>query len=78
MKHIDIKNILIDDSYIDKELVICGWIKTIRKTKQYFFIELSDGTSMQNLQIIVDKSDENLAKVLENVTTGTKCRNGFT
>ena len=71
MKHIDIKNILIDDSYIDKELVICGWIKTIRKTKQYFFIELSDGTSMQNLQIIVDKSDENLAKVLENVTTGT-------
>ena len=71
MKHIDIKNILIDDSYIDKELVVCGWIKTIRKTKQYFFIELSDGTSMQNLQIIVDKSDENLAKVLENVTTGT-------
>ncbi len=35
--------------YIDSEVTVCGWVKTIRQSKTLGFIELNDGTSFQNL-----------------------------
>ena len=38
--------------YIDSEVTVCGWVKTIRQSKTLGFIELNDGTSFQNLQVV--------------------------
>ena len=29
--------------YIDSEVTVCGWVKTIRQSKTLGFIELNDG-----------------------------------
>ncbi len=40
--------------YIDSEVTVCGWVKTIRQSKTLGFIELNDGTSFQNLQVVFE------------------------
>ena len=62
MKHEDIKKVLEEDNYIGEDVTVCGWIRTIRKTKNMSFIELNDGTSLTNLQIVMENNalDENL------------------
>ena len=54
MKHEDIKLILNDDGYVGKEITVCGWIRAIRKNKSILFLEINDGTSLKNLQLVVD------------------------
>lgn len=46
-------------SYINDDVVVCGWIKTIRDSKSIGFIELNDGSNFKNLQIVFqsDKLD---------------------
>ena len=56
MKHIDIKEILKDASYIGTQVTVCGWVRTSRDSKNMAFIELNDGTSLGHLQIVIDKS----------------------
>ncbi|NCA66811.1 MAG: asparagine--tRNA ligase [Clostridia bacterium] len=55
MKHIDIKDIL-GKSYTDKEVTVCGWVRTSRDSKNVAFLELNDGTTLKHLQIVVDKA----------------------
>lgn len=55
MKHIDIKEILTEKKYLNKEVVVCGWIRTSRDSKNMAFLEINDGTSLKHLQIVVDK-----------------------
>ena len=49
-----IKEILEDvDSYIDQEVVVSGWIRNSRFGKNVGFIELNDGSTFKNLQVVV-------------------------
>ena len=48
---IDIQKVLKDKSFIDKEVTVCGWIKTSRSSKNFGFIELNDGSSFKSLQM---------------------------
>ena len=57
MKHTDIKALfLTPENYLDKSVVVCGWVRTARDSKAIAFIELNDGTCLRNLQLIVDKN----------------------
>ncbi len=58
MKHIDIKNIFTDKSYIGQSVTVCGWVRTSRNSKTMAFIALNDGTSLNHLQIVIDKSTD--------------------
>lgn len=53
-----IKNILYKDpeSLIDKEVTVAGWIRTVRDQKSFAFIELNDGSSLANLQVIAENT----------------------
>ena len=42
-------------SYENKEITINGWIKTIRSSNQFGFIEINDGTNFKNVQVVVEK-----------------------
>lgn len=56
MKHIDISEVFSDKDFIGKDIVVCGWVRTSRDSKNMAFIELNDGTSLKHLQIVLDKS----------------------
>ena len=46
----DIKDI--DKSYIGKTITVSGWIKNHRRQKEFGFIDFSDGTSFNHLQLV--------------------------
>ena len=56
MKHIDIAEVFANKDIIGKDIVVCGWVRTSRDSKNMAFIELNDGTSLKHLQIVLDKS----------------------
>ncbi len=53
MKLLDIKNLHRDPSlYLDKEITVGGWIRSVRDNKKFGFIDLNDGTSFKGLQVV--------------------------
>ncbi len=44
------------DSYLSKEVTICGWIKNHRKQKDFGFIDFFDGTYFKSVQVVYDNS----------------------
>jgi asparaginyl-tRNA synthetase len=46
------------EKYIDSNIVVAGWVRTIRDSKAFGFIELNDGTFFKNLQVVFE--DEKL------------------
>ncbi|QCX33547.1 asparagine--tRNA ligase [Caloramator sp. E03] len=51
------------DSFENKEVKISGWIRTLRSSKSFGFIELNDGTFFKNVQIVFDEGLENFKDV---------------
>ena len=62
MKHTDIKNLL-NTKAENQEVTVCGWVRTSRNSKSVAFIEVNDGTSLKNIQVVVDKSADTDYKV---------------
>lgn len=57
MKHTDIKNLLsAPEQYFDKTVTVCGWIRSFRDSKNMAFMALNDGTTLNHLQVVIDKS----------------------
>ena len=52
-----------------KEVVVKGWVRTHRSSKAVDFIALNDGSTIKNIQIVVDPSKVN-AETLKSITTG--------
>ena len=68
MKHIDIKKLLTDaESYVDTSVTVCGWVRTARNSKSVSFIELNDGTCLNNIQLVIDKNEVAVNKNAFNV-----------
>lgn len=55
MKHIDVKEIITSKEYVEKTVTVCGWVRTSRNSKSVAFVEVNDGTSLKNVQVVVDK-----------------------
>ena len=55
-----IREIISDiDKYVDTDVVVSGWIRNSRFGKNVGFIELNDGSTFKNLQIVVGRDKEN-------------------
>ncbi|AAO34795.1 asparagine--tRNA ligase [Clostridium tetani] len=64
MKKISIKQLYREpEKFINKDIVVAGWIRTERTSKNFGFIELNDGSFFKNLQIIIDTNLDNFDKV---------------
>ena len=60
MKRTELKNLFKDSSaYGEKQVVVCGWAKTIRDSKSFGFIELNDGSYFKNVQVVFDREKVN-------------------
>src|SRR3984893_5418742 len=55
------------------EILVQGWIRTRRDSKDFSFIELNDGSSLRNLQIIARDSLPNYVDI-QKLTTGASVR----
>ncbi len=42
------------NEYIDKEITVSGWVKTVRNSKAFGFIEVNDGSFFKNIQIVFE------------------------
>lgn len=78
MKHIDIKKLLTDaESYVDTSVTVCGWVRTARNSKSVSFIELNDGTCLNNIQLVIDKNEVKVNKNAFNVGAALKAVGSF-
>lgn len=51
------------ENYTNNNIEICGWVKTIRSSKTFGFIELNDGSFFKGVQVVFDDSLENFEKI---------------
>ena len=58
----DIKD-LFKESYIGKQVTISGWVRNHRKSSNFSFIVLSDGTTINTLQVVYDTSLSNYEEI---------------
>tara|TARA_B100001248_G_scaffold87203_1_gene64013 strand:- start:4342 stop:5760 length:1419 start_codon:yes stop_codon:yes gene_type:complete len=65
LKRLQIKSVLNND-YIGKVIVVCGWVKTFRSNR---FINLNDGSCLSDLQCVVDYEKLDQSK-LSKINTG--------
>ena len=49
--------------YVDKEVSISGWIRTLRSSKAFGFIELNDGSFFKNIQVVFDTTLNNFEEI---------------
>ena len=54
-----------------EHLKVSGWVRTIRESKAFAFVELNDGTYFRNLQIILEADRlPDYAQTVKAITTG--------
>lgn len=58
-------------SFVGQEVEVKGWIKTVRNQKTFTFIEVNDGSTLGNLQVILNPDLYNYTKVINDLSTGT-------
>lgn len=64
MKDITIRNLYKEtEKYVDQNITIEGWVKTVRDSKTFGFIELNDGTFFKNVQIVFNDKLENFDEI---------------
>jgi len=51
--------------YKDKEITIGGWVRTLRDSKNFAFIELNDGSFFKSIQIVFDTELNNFNDIVK-------------
>lgn len=51
-------------------ITVYGWVRTVRNQKSFAFIEINDGSTFGNLQIILEAKTPNFEEVMKELTTG--------
>ena len=69
MKRIEIKNI-IKNELVNTNVTVMGWVRSVRKSKQFSFIVMNDGSCQETFQIVIDQKVSNYDE-LANMLTGT-------
>ncbi len=57
MERIEIKALFSGAAgFAEKQVTVCGWVKTLRDSKALCFIELNDGSCFSNLQVVLEEA----------------------
>ena len=51
------------EAFLDKEITVGGWVRSVRDSKTFGFIVLHDGTFFETLQVVYHDSMENFAEI---------------
>ncbi|MEA5508435.1 asparagine--tRNA ligase [Crocosphaera sp. UHCC 0190] len=55
----------------DETVTIQGWVRTKRELKEFAFMEVNDGSSLGNLQVVLDTNLPNYENVVKSLNTGS-------
>ena len=74
MKKLVIKDLYRNtDNYVNKTVTLEAWVKTIRDSKTFGFIEINDGSFFKNVQIVFDNSLSNFEQICKlNISSSIK------
>lgn len=50
-------------NYTQDKIIVCGWVKTIRSSKNFGFIELNDGSFFKGVQVVFDDKLDNYSTI---------------
>ncbi|NCR14947.1 MAG: asparagine--tRNA ligase [Microcystis aeruginosa LL13-03] len=54
----------------DQSVTVQGWVRTKRELKEFTFLEVNDGSSLANLQVILEPTLPDYENVLKSISTG--------
>ena len=64
METISVRHLYQDRSqYAGKKITVAGWVRTVRDSKTFGFIELNDGTFFKSMQIVFDDTMDNFKDI---------------
>ncbi|NLZ48304.1 MAG: asparagine--tRNA ligase [Clostridiales bacterium] len=64
MENILVKELYRNTSqYLDKIITVSGWVRTLRASNAFGFIELNDGSFLKNIQIVFDQNLDNFKEI---------------
>src|SRR5437764_4205473 len=68
-----VARILIDEAIpVGTNVIILGWVRTVRSSKEIAFVEINDGSCMKNIQGVIQNPEA--FPVLEQLLTGASVR----
>ncbi len=71
MYDVDIKKIFREnDKYLGQKIKIGAWLRTVRSSKDFAFMEVNDGSFFKNLQVVLESSLPNFSE-LEKLNIGS-------
>ncbi|MBA3957940.1 MAG: asparagine--tRNA ligase [Parachlamydiaceae bacterium] len=57
-------------SLVGTKVTVKGWIRTVRNQKTFAFIELNDGSTLSNFQVVANQDMPNYQKLIDHLSTG--------
>lgn len=61
------------EAYLDKSVTVSGWVRTLRASNAFGFIELNDGSFLKNIQVVFEQKLENFKEISKlNVSSSIK------
>ncbi|MDD2353767.1 MAG: asparagine--tRNA ligase [Patescibacteria group bacterium] len=66
MTYIDIKSLYKNEGkYLNQNIEVGAWVRTIRDSKNFGFIEINDGSFFKGLQVVFDNSLDNFSEIIK-------------
>lgn len=65
-----IKQLKNNPSIVGSVLTIKGWVRTVRDQKTFAFIEINDGSTLSNFQVVANADLPDFQKLITQLTTG--------
>ena len=75
MKRTELKTVFSDIASFDgKEITVAGWVRTLRDSKNFGFIEINDGSCFRNTQIVFENGVVENYKEITKLNVGSAIR----
>ena len=60
------------NKFLEEELIVCGWVQTVRKQTDLIFVSINDGSSADKLQIVISSEHyaDDISNIINKLNTG--------
>lgn len=65
-----IKEVKYNRELMGQDVTVKGWVRTVRNQKTFSFVELNDGSTLSNLQIVLDPNVPRYDSLMNSLSTG--------
>lgn len=65
-----IKELKYTPSLVGQEVNVKGWVRTVRNQKTFSFIEINDGSTLSNFQIVAESTMPQYDRIINELSTG--------